>query len=45
MCQFVEDKGEVVFFRNANGLGEQSHFTNVRRVEACNNAKVQQDES
>ena len=32
MCQFVEDKGDVVFFRNANGLGEQTHFTNVRRV-------------
>ena len=32
MCQFVEDKGDVVFFRNANGLGEQIHFTNARRV-------------
>ena len=32
MCQFVEDRGDVVFFQNANGLGEQTHFTNVKRV-------------
>jgi hypothetical protein len=28
MCQFVSDKGDVVFYQNANGLGKPLTFGN-----------------